>query len=72
MQDIDQIGILHDRKLNRFAGLIVQAIDKALRAPRQVDLAQAGRAEVEDPGAQNVTAAIDAARDVTPVVQVSK
>ena len=68
-QDVDEIGVLHDRKLDGFLGLIVQAIEKTLRASRQIHLPQAGSAEMENARPQNVAAAVGAARDVAPIVQ---
>jgi hypothetical protein len=68
-QYIDEIGVAHDGELNRLARLIVQTIDHGLGAPRQIDLAQAGRAQMQDPRTQGVGPASGAARHVTPIVQ---
>ena len=68
-QNVDQVGILHDRKVHGFAGLIVEPIDKTLRPPRQINLAKTGGAEVKDSRPQNVAAAVRAARDIAPIVQ---
>ncbi len=68
-QDIDQAGILHDRELDGFAGLLVEPVDKTLRAPGQVDLTQAGSAEVQDARAQHIGLAAGATADIAPIAQ---
>src|SRR5581483_11395880 len=68
-QHVYEIGVLHDRELDRFARQIVQPIKKACGAPRQVNLAQAGRTEVKNSRSQHVAAAVGAAGDITPVAE---
>jgi hypothetical protein len=55
--------------LHRFAGLVVEPVDIVLRAPRQIDLTQARRAEIQDARSQHIALAADAAGDIAPIAQ---